>query len=37
MVSVLMKDARMTVLKRQKDALQRESKTTIVKIIALIY
>ena len=37
MVSVLVKDAMMTMLERQKDALRRESKTTIVKIIALIY
>ena len=37
MVSVLVKDAMMTMLERQKDAQQRESETTIVKIIALIY
>ena len=29
-----MKDARITMLERQKDALQRESKTTIVKVTA---
>ena len=32
-----LKDAKMTVLERRKDTLQRESRTTIVKIEALIY
>ena len=37
MVSALMKDARMAILERQRDALQRESKATAAKITALIY